>query len=172
MSSKEPEMIRKARIFKDYLEVILSCFSGTLFIISSSIDVIQLNCFWSDYALIIYSCILLLLMIWNILFPPSFPIYLKENLGIICSCNGKGILMIIISLLFINDNFYLHKFTSIILLISGIILIIFEILIPNIEEKNNHINNTHKEVKIEENQIIVEEKIKNVNNPYYIPEDF
>ena len=80
--------------------------------------------------------------------------------------------MIIINLLFINYNLYLHKFISILLLISGIILIIFEILIPNIEEKNNHINNTHKEVKIEENQIIVEEKIKNVNNPYYIPEDF
>ena len=170
MLSEEPEMRRKARKFKNYLEIILSCFSGIFFIISSSVHIIYLNCFWSDYSLIIYSSIIFLLMIWNNLFPYSFPLYIKENFGIICSCEGKGILMIIISLLFINDNLYLHKFASIILLISGITLIIFEILIPSIEKTNNH-NNIGK-VKIEENQIIIEDKIKNENKRYNIKDKF
>ena len=176
MSSNEPELIRKFRKLKDCLEKVLSCISGGFFLLSSSVDLIKLTCYWSDYVLMIYSSIFIVLMIWHSLMPNKIPFYIKENLGVVTYCNGKGYLMLIISFLFIRDRLYIHKKASILLLWSGIILIILEILVPSIEEKNtNPINNNNKEVKIEEkekSQISIEEKIKNANNPYNIPDDF
>ena len=173
MSSNEPELIRKFRKLKDCLEKVLSCISGGFFLLSSSVDLIKLTCYWSDYVLMIYSSIFIVLMIWHSLMPNKIPFYIKENLGVVTYCNGKGYLMLIISFLFIRDRLYIHKMASILLLLSGIIL---EILVPSIEEKNtNPINNNNKEVKIEEkekSQISIEEKIKNANNPYNIPDDF
>ena len=176
MSSNEPELIRKFRKLKDCLEKVLSCISGGFFLLSSSVDLIKLTCYLSDYVLMIYSSIFIVLMIWHSLMPNKIPFYIKENLGVVTYCNGKGYLMLIISFLFIRDRLYIHKMASILLLLSGIILIILEILVPSIEEKNtNPINNNNKEVKIEEkekSQISIEEKIKNANNPYNIPDDF
>ena len=176
MTSKEPELIKKVRQLKECLEKILPCISGGLFILSTSVDLMKLSCYWSDYVLMIYSCIFIVLMIWHSLMPNKIPFYIKENLGVVTYCNGKGYLMLIISFLFIKDRLYLHRLASIFLLLSGIILIILEILVPSIEEKNtNPINNNNKEVKIEEkekSQISIEEKIKNANNPYNIPDDF
>ena len=67
----------------------------------------------------------------------------------------------------------------ILLLLSGLVLIIFEILVPTIEKKNsnNDIKNisNQKDVKIEEKEktaISIENKIKKANNPYNIPDDF
>ena len=176
MTSKEPELIKKVRQLKECLEKILPCISGGLFILSTSVDLMKLSCYWSDYVLMIYSCIFIVLMIWHSLMPNKIPFYIKENLGVVTYCNGKGYLMLIISFLFIKDRLYLHRLASMFLLLSGIILIILEILVPSIEEKNtNPINNNNKEVKIEEkekSQISIEEKIKNANNPYNIPDDF
>ena len=176
MSSNEPELIRKFRKLKDCLEKVLSCISGGFFLLSSSVDLIKLTCYWSDYVLMIYSSIFIVLMIWHSLMPNKIPFYIKENLGVVTYCNGKGYLMLIISFLFIRDRLYIHKMASILLLLSGIILIILEILVPSIEEKNtNPINNNNKEVKIEEKekaQISIEQQIKNANNPYNIPDDF
>ena len=159
MSSNEPELIRKFRKLKDCLEKVLSCISGGFFLLSSSVDLIKLTCYWSDYVLMIYSSIFIVLMIWHSLMPNKIPFYIKENLGVVTYCNGKGYLMLIISFLFIRDRLYIHKMASILLLLSGIILIILEILVPSIEEK-------------EKSQISIEEKIKNANNPYNIPDDF
>ena len=179
MSSNEPELIRKARKLKDCLEKLLSIFSGGLFVISCSIDLLKLTCFWSDYVIMFYSCIFLVLMIWHSIIPNKLPFYIKENLVIVCFCNGKGYLMVIISILFIKDNLYFLKFASILLLLSGLVLIIFEILVPTIEKKNNNndIKNisNQKDVKIEEKEkqdISIEDKIKKANNPYNIPDDF
>ena len=178
MTSKEPELIKKVRQLKECLEKILPCISGGLFILSTSVDLMKLSCYWSDYVLMIYSCIFIVLMIWHSLMPNKIPFYIKENLGVVAYCNGKGYLMLIISFLFIKDRLYLHRLASMFLLLSGIILIILEILVPSIEEKNTNKannNNTNKEVKIEEkekSQISIEEKIKNANNPYNIPDDF
>ena len=178
MTSKEPELIKKVRQLKECLEKILPCISGGLFILSTSVDLMKLSCYWSDYVLMIYSCIFIVLMIWHSLMPNKIPFYIKENLGVVTYCNGKGYLMLIISFLFIKDRLYLHRLASMFLLLSGIILIILEILVPSIEEKNTNKpnnNNTNKEVKIEEkekSQISIEEKIKNANNPYNIPDDF
>ena len=176
MSSNEPELIRKFRKLKDCLEKVLSCISGGFFLLSSSVDLIKLTCYWSDYVLMIYSSIFIVLMIWHSLMPNKIPFYIKENLGVVTYCNGKGYLMLIISFLFIRDRLYIHKMASILLLLSGIILIILEILVPSIEENNNNsINNNNKEDKIKEkekSQISIEEKIKNANNPYNIPDDF
>lgn len=40
----------------------------------------------------------------------KFPLYIKENWRIIISCEGKRTLILIISLLFINDNPYEYEF--------------------------------------------------------------
>ena len=177
MTSKEPELIKKVRQLKECLEKILPCISGGLFILSTSVDLMKLSCYWSDYVLMIYSCIFIVLMIWHSLMPNKIPFYIKENLGVVTYCNGKGYLMLIISFLFIKDRLYLHRLASMFLLLSGIILIILEILVPSIEEKNTNQtkNNKNKEVKIEEKekaQISIEQQIKNANNPYNIPDDF
>ena len=49
--------------------------------------------------------------------------------------NGRGFLLISISFLFITDSHSFHRFCAIILLISGILCFICEILIPTTKEE-------------------------------------
>ena len=78
----------------------------------------------------------------------------------ITKIKGRGILFIIISLLFIRDKHDFHKFSSFVLLIAGVLCFICELLIPttkeelekiaeiyekNIDKNNNHIAIFNKE---------------------------
>ena len=135
MSSNETCFKGFLRKFKNCLEISLSILSGAIFIIANIYYIKDTFYFWSDYVTLSYSYLFLFLIIFHSILPNKFPNIIKENFGIITNCGGKGILLIIISLFFIKEELKYEKLIYFILLLSGIILIILEILLPIKQEK-------------------------------------
>ena len=135
MSSNETCFKGFLRKFKNCLEISLSILSGVIFIIANIYHIKDTFYFWSDYVILSYSYLFLFLIIFHSILPNKFPHIIKENFGIITNCGGKGILLIIISLFFIKEELKYEKLIYFILLLSGIILIILEILLPIKQEK-------------------------------------
>ena len=154
MSSNETCFKGFLRKFKNCLEISLSILSGVIFIIANIYHIKDTFYFWSDYVILSYSYLFLFLIIFHSILPNKFPNIVKENFGIITNCGGKGILLIIISLLFIKEELKYEKLIYFILLLSGIILIILEILLPIKKEKKRHKINTIKKKNIKKNNKI------------------
>lgn len=115
-----------------YCTVILGC----LWTISTLWDIVTFQCFWSDYMLELYSCFFIIFMILQILFPQKVPPFIPKYFGIITTTFGRGLIMIIFSLIFLSDKHLFHKLCTIFLLLGGICLL-FLGLIGNDREKNN-----------------------------------
>ena len=79
------------------------------------------------------------------------PYKVNKHFKIITKIKGRGFLLISISFLFLADKHLLHKYCAILLLISGILCYICEILIPTTKEEI---------LKISE---IYESDMKNIN---------
>ena len=150
---------------KYYFELFVICFSSVFFIISNLLLIKQSYYYWSDYVLIFYSFLFLFLIIFHSILPSKLPDIIRENFGIITNNGGKGILMLIISVLYIKEEINNKKFHSLILFISGTFLIILEYFSPTIEINKNK-NNTQqksnkKKVKTNQNeQMTIDEKLR------------
>ena len=149
---------------KYYLELLVICFSSVFFILSNILFIKQSYYYWSDYVLLIYSFLFLFLMIFHSILPNKFPDIIRENFGIITNNGGKGILMLIISVLYIKEEIINKKFHSLILFISGTFLIVLEYVSPTVEinkKKNNTRRNEKKKVKINQtDQMTIDEKLR------------
>ena len=75
-------------------------------------------------------------MILQILFQQKVPPFIPKYFGIITTTFGRGLIMIIFSLIFLSDKHLFHKLCTIFLLLGGICLL-FLGLIGNDREKNN-----------------------------------
>ena len=164
---KEPELIKKLRIVKNCFErfyVILMC----LFWIGATCwDIYKLQRYWFDYALELYSTFLIFITLLYSISPKTISYNIYKSFKMITKIKGRGILFIIISLLFIRDKHDFHKFSSFVLLIAGVLCFICELLIPttkeelekiaeiyekNIDKNNNHIAIFNKERENQNNQ--------------------
>ena len=149
---------------KYYLELLVICFSSVFFILSNILFIKQSYYYWSDYVLLIYSFLFLFLMIFHSILPNKFPDIIRENFGMITNNGGKGILMLIISVLYIKEEIINKKFHSLILFISGTFLIVLEYVSPTVEinkKKNNTSRNEKKKVKINQtDQMTIDEKLR------------
>jgi hypothetical protein len=149
---------------KYYLELLVICFSSVFFILSNILFIKQSYYYWSDYVLLIYSFLFLFLMIFHSILPNKFPDIIRENFGMITNNGGKGILMLIISVLYIKEEIINKKFHSLILFISGTFLIVLEYVSPTVEinkKKNNTRRNEKKKVKINQtDQMTIDEKLR------------
>lgn len=150
---------------KYYFELLIICSSSLFFILSNLLFIKQSFYYWSDYVLIIYSFLFLLLIIFHSLLPNKFPDIIRKNFGIITNNNGKGILMIIISSLYIKEEIINQKFHSLILFFSGIFLIVLEYISPTIEikqtKKNSNKSANKKKIKIKETEhMTIDEKLR------------
>jgi hypothetical protein len=96
---------------KYYLELLVICFSSVFFILSNILFIKQSYYYWSDYVLLIYSFLFLFLMIFHSILPNKFPDIIRENFGMITNNGGKGILMLIISVLYIKEEIINKKFS-------------------------------------------------------------
>ena len=148
---------------KYYLELLVICFSSVFFILSNILFIKQSYYYWSDYVLLIYSFLFLFLMIFHSILPNKFPDIIRENFGMITNNGGKGILMLIISVLYIKEEIINKKFHSLILFISGTFLIVLEYVSPTVEinKKKNTRRNEKKKVKINQtDQMTIDEKLR------------
>ena len=140
---KEPELIKKLRIVKNCFErfyVILVCL---LWIVATCWDIYKLQRYWFDYALELYTTFLIFITFLFSISPKAVPSYFYKSFKIISKIKGRGTLFIIVSLLFLRDNFSFHRFSAFILLIAGVLSFILELLIPTTKEEIEKIEETY-----------------------------
>ena len=156
---KEPELITKLRVFKNCFERIYDVGVCLLWLASTCWDIINLQRYWFDYALEIYSSFLLIIVLLYSISPKVIPYKIYKSFKIISKIKGRGFLFIIISLIFIKDNNHFHKLSSFVLLFAGVLCFICEILIPTTPEElkkieqfyEKNINKNNKEININNN---------------------
>ena len=162
---KEPELIKKLRIIKNYFErfyVILVCI---FWIVGTCWDIYKLQRYWFDYALELYSTFLIFITLLYSLSPKAISKNIYKSFKMITKIKGRGIMFIIISLLFIRDTHDFHKFCSYVLLIAGVLCFICEILIPTTKEELEKIDEIYGQKVIQStNDVIVFNKQNEQNN--------
>ena len=162
---KEPELIKKLRIIKNYFErfyVILVCI---FWIVGTCWDIYKLQRYWFDYALELYSTFLIFITLLYSLSPKAISKNIYKSFKMITKIKGRGIMFIIISLLFIRDTHDFHKFCSYVLLIAGVLCFICEILIPTTKEELEKIAEIYDQKVVQStNDVIVFNKQNEQNN--------
>ena len=162
---KEPELIKKLRIIKNYFErfyVVLVCI---FWIVGTCWDIYKLQRYWFDYALELYSTFLIFITLLYSLSPKAISKNIYKSFKMITKIKGRGIMFIIISLLFIRDTHDFHKFCSYVLLIAGVLCFICEILIPTTKEELEKIDEIYGQKVVQStNDVIVFNKQNEQNN--------
>ena len=162
---KEPELIKKLRIIKNYFErfyVVLVCI---FWIVGTCWDIYKLQRYWFDYALELYSTFLIFITLLYSLSPKAISKNIYKSFKMITKIKGRGIMFIIISLLFIRDTHDFHKFCSYVLLIAGVLCFICEILIPTTKEELEKIAEIYGQKVVQStNDVIVFNKQNEQNN--------
>ena len=123
--------IARLKDIKEKLDKYYTIVIGCLWVLATLWDIIRFQCFWSDYMLEIYSCFFIVFMALNILFPSKVPKLINDQFGIINNTLGRGIIMLVFSLLFLGDKHLFHKLTAIFLFIGGALLVILELIAPS-----------------------------------------
>ena len=162
---KEPELIKKLRTIKNYFErfyVILVCI---LWIVATCWDIYKLQRYWFDYALEFYTTFLIFITLLYSLSPKAISYNIYKSFKMITRIKGRGIMFIIISLLFFRDKYDFHKFCSYILLIAGVLCFVCEILIPTTKEELIKIDEFYEKNTIKiNNDVVVFNKQNEQNN--------
>lgn len=133
----------KFRVFRNLFEKLYILIFGSLWIIATLWDFYHLQRYWLDYTIELYSSFFIFYMMIFIINRKLLPIKIYNSFSIITTIKGRGTLLIIISLLFLNDYHTLHKLCAICFLIGGILYFISEILVPTTKEELEEIENTY-----------------------------
>ena len=139
-TKEEIELMGKLRLIKNKIEKAFSSFACFLWIIATFWDIYKLQRYWFDYAVELYTSYMVLLILLYLLYPKAISYKIYKLFKLITKIKGRGVLFIIISFLFLKEKFLFHKFSAIILLISGIFCFICEILIPTTKEEISEIS--------------------------------
>ena len=115
-----PGALQKIKDLSETIDKYCTVILGCLWTIATLWDIVTFHCFWSDYMLELYSCFFIIFMILQVLFPDKVPKLIKDYFGIITTIFGRGIIMLIFSLIFLVDKHILHKLSSIFLFIGGL----------------------------------------------------
>ena len=158
------DVVEKFKVFRTIYDKIFILFSGFLWIFSTLWDIYKLQRYWLDYTAELYGCFFIINMMIFSINPKLLPIKIYNSFSLITTIKGRGVLLLLISSLFLNDSHSFHKFIAILLFIGGILYFICEILVPTTREEleqiesfyktNNNINNNNN------NNI----NINNINN--------
>ena len=140
----------------------------------------------------IYCLFILAIIFLNEFFKCLMPEIIIDNLKLISNYSGKGIIFLMLSIIYVSPDVGIHQnISGYCLLTMGIICLLADVNwgkkndkneksklkeVKNNENKNteiNIINNTESnEMEINFNQYTRENQGAKVNNPYEIPEDF
>ena len=118
------------RNIKEKVEKYFTVGVGGLWLLSTIWDIVRFHCFWSDYMLELYSSFFIILMIMQFYFPDKIPKLLYDLFGVINTTLGRGIIDLLISLLFVGGKHFFHQFSSILLLIGAVGILVMEFLAP------------------------------------------
>ena len=123
--------VSKIRDIKEKLDKYYTIVIGCLWTLATLWDIIRFQCYWSDYMLELYSCFFIIFMVLNILFPSKIPKIITDQFGVITITLGRGIIMLVFSLLFLGDKHLFHKLAAIFLFIGGAIIVILDLIAPS-----------------------------------------
>ena len=164
-TKEEIELMGKLRLIKNKIEKAFSSFACFLWIIATFWDIYKLQRYWFDYALELYSTFLIFITLLYSLSPKAISKNIYKSFKMITKIKGRGIMFIIISLLFIRDTHDFHKFCSYVLLIAGVLCFICEILIPTTKEELEKIAEIYGQKVVQStNDVIVFNKQNEQNN--------
>ena len=130
-----PRSLQKIKDSKETIDKYCTVILGCLWTISTLWDIVSFHCFWSDYMLELYSCFFIIFIVLQILYPQRVPKLITDYFGIITTTFGRGIIMIIFSLIFLSDKHFFHKLCTICLLFGGICLLCLGLL--SLDDKNH-----------------------------------
>ena len=122
------------RNIKEKVDKYFTVSVGGLWLLSTLWDIVRFHCFWSDYMLELYSSFFIILMIMQFYVPDKIPKILNDFFGIINTTFGRGIIDLLISFLFLGGKHFFHKFSSILLLIGAVVILVMEFLAPTTSE--------------------------------------
>ena len=116
---------------KEKLDKYYTIVIGCLWTLSTLWDIITFHCYWSDYMLELYSCFFIVFMVLHLLFPAKVPKVITDQFGIITITLGRGIIMLVFSILFLGDKHLFHKLCAIFLFIGGFLITILDLIAPS-----------------------------------------
>ena len=155
-SEQEKILIGKLRVVKNYFEKTYVTGASCLWLIATFWDIYKLQRYWFDYALELYTSFLVLLMMIYSIYPRAIPYKIYDSFKIITKIRGRGVLLLLISFLFLGDNHLFHRLCAIVLLIAGILCFICEILIPTTKEELLKISeNYEKKRQNKKNEVVI-----------------
>jgi hypothetical protein len=175
-SQEEIMIIGKLRVIKNYFEKTYITGASLLWLIATFWDIYKLQRYWFDYAIEIYTSFLVFIMMLYSIYPKAIPYKIYESFKIITTIKGRGILLLLISFLFLGDNHQFHRMCAIVLLIAGVLCFICEILIPTTKEelmkisekfdksKQNRVNDVEIKNNFENNNNFGEKQFPNDNS--------
>ena len=129
-------LVRKIRDVKEKIDRFYSIGIGCLWTLSTLWDIIRFHCFWSDYMLELYSCFFIVFMVLYLVIPSKVPKTITNLFGVITTTLGRGIIMLVFSLLFLGDKHIFHKLSAIFLFIGGFVITILELIAPSLDEES------------------------------------
>ena len=163
-SQEEVIIIGKLRVIKNYFEKTYITGASILLLIETYCDIYKLQRYQFDYAFVIYTSFLVFLMMLYSIYPKAIPYKIYESFKIITKIKGRGILLLLISFLFLGDNHQFHKMCAIVLLIAGLLCFLCEILIPTTKEELMKISEKFDKNKQNKMKNVVEIKNNFENN--------
>ena len=134
--------VKKIREIKEKIDRFYSIGIGCLWTLSTLWDIIRFHCFWSDYMLELYSCFFIVFMVLYLIIPAKVPKRITILFGVITTTFGRGIIMLVFSLLFLGDKHTFHKLCAIFLFIGGFVITILELIAPSLDEDNRKLFST------------------------------
>lgn len=135
---------------------------------------------YSDYIVFAYSVILVSFVIVHTLDESLIGNYLNKNIKMITTIRGRGIILLCVSLLYINKKNIVRMIAAIVLMLLSLYLILNEFLcgkrkmsiLNGKEKETNEKKDENNNQEVKEQQKTEEEVAKEKANPYNIPDDF
>ena len=123
--------VETIRNIKEKLDKYYTIVIGCIWVLATLWDIIRFHCYWSDYMLQLYSCFFIVFMVLQLLFPAKIPKLITEQFGIITTTLGRGIIMLIFSLLFLGFEHLFHQLAAIFLFIGGFVITFLDLVAPS-----------------------------------------
>ncbi len=158
-SQEEILLISKLRVIKNYFEKTYVTGASCLWLVATFWDIYKLQRYWFDYAIELYTSLIIFLMMIYSIYPKAIPYKIYDSFKIITKMKGRGILLLLISFLFLADNHLFHRLCAFVLLFAGILCFLCELLLPTSKEELLKISESYD--KKRHNKIIDNIQIKN-----------
>ena len=140
------DVVEKFKVIRSIYDKLFISIAGSLWIFSTLWDIYKLQRYWLDYTIEFYSCFFIFYMIMYSINPRALPTKVYNSFRLITTIRGRGVLLIIISSLFLDDKHAFHKACAILLLIGGILYFICEILVPTTKDELDQIESIYNNI--------------------------